>query len=1171
MSSTAVLSPPAVPSTWPAVYTVFLHRALLPYRLQHVRTATAKAAASVRRFRITLSTPPSTGTPAFVASIAERLHNTDGHASQAFVLPFRDGVRACVTPLPVTVDHSRFRSAIVAIDPTHAPTRSWTDFDMADKDVCTANAAAIAGTQLAQYQRRSSRSTGTPAQEARLVTNPRFPTIDLSYTHGTALRRACFDQVDFTCGDWSDVWYHALYKSYTEMRAPTSSTRSTMRAKVKHVMSVLRRMHFGPHSPYVALSPKTTRATLTYAMQHLQKGIYVRIRQGRLDAFLPFCRYNYTNTVYDQYYLPKSPDDRAQMREMHKIEAALRVFDAAHRDPHTASPAEHAQYTKRLARLLELEYICAQRYANAHRARSPTDLKANPNRRQWLPNNHFANQAVYFDHPNVHHFHYLLRTLVAHRRLPDAEFVLNLRDHPVLRATHDAAKGSTTLFNPYPDLEREASSEKGATVVGSVQGGLTPILSHTGKDGYADMALPTVDDIQHFSQRVFMDACKDTHIDAPQGPGRTHRRPDPLWVDWSAKTIPKAVFRGSGTGRGTTADVNQRLQVWRLAHTPSGRAVLDVELTGRNEKPKVLAGDAGLAFVHARALEAACGARIDRRRHYLSLRERSAYKYVLCLDGQTRADRMLNEMRTGSVVILPTPPLPHGGHRLWLEPFLCPLHWETAIRDARSAPTAASVRAAGYTHMTIDNVGELDALVRWLNEHDAVAEHVALNVQALLFDPVHGLGVRRPPATCFMYDYMEAVVRLIAQHHAHSTRRPFTLIPSPSVRTKSVVGIVVGFRDDAPGPHGGVRTAQLRAFEAYFKTLFPSTWVYDLAVATHADVPGDREDFDAWWTRVWGADRTHVRVSELAHALRREDLPRCLVRNLALVRRNVDLALGLPPHPGAKREAALRRRWDRSEAYRRMGQEKFNLGRCKNQGYKMLKAKHGSHLSHVVFTDIDMLPDDALAPWYAYVPKPHEVVALAHRGTVYDTITVDNLPIAKVEDDEAPVAHTRRSGPRFRTRHRGPRRRRPIGHRRGGSATRRGTRGRPAKSVRAHGHHQGARRRAMDVARRWCARKQQRFLGAALSIHPRLFEAINGYPNSFWGWGGEDDAVVARLSALGETVTYTVPPDGRLIDLEMAQPVTFTDKLAARVKEQQKRERLRADRTGWKTDGLAQV
>jgi hypothetical protein len=37
------------------------------------------------------------------------------------------------------------------------------------------------------------------------------------------------------------------------------------------------------------------------------------------------------------------------------------------------------------------------------------------------------------------------------------------------------------------------------------------------------------------------------------------------------------------------------------------------------------------------------------------------------------------------------------------------------------------------------------------------------------------------------------------------------------------------------------------------------------------------------------------------------------------------------------------------------------------------------------------------------------------------------------------------------------------------------------------------------------------FLGALISFSSKLFTKINGYPNNFWGWGGEDDAMKYRL------------------------------------------------------------
>ena len=41
------------------------------------------------------------------------------------------------------------------------------------------------------------------------------------------------------------------------------------------------------------------------------------------------------------------------------------------------------------------------------------------------------------------------------------------------------------------------------------------------------------------------------------------------------------------------------------------------------------------------------------------------------------------------------------------------------------------------------------------------------------------------------------------------------------------------------------------------------------------------------------------------------------------------------------------------------------------------------------------------------------------------------------------------------------------------------------------------------------------FIGQALSISLKDIKTINGFPNSFWGWGGEDDAMRNRLKRKG--------------------------------------------------------
>jgi len=57
------------------------------------------------------------------------------------------------------------------------------------------------------------------------------------------------------------------------------------------------------------------------------------------------------------------------------------------------------------------------------------------------------------------------------------------------------------------------------------------------------------------------------------------------------------------------------------------------------------------------------------------------------------------------------------------------------------------------------------------------------------------------------------------------------------------------------------------------------------------------------------------------------------------------------------------------------------------------------------------------------------------------------------------------------------------------------------------------------------------FLGALINFGEKTFKKINGYPNNFWGWGGEDDALINRLLNSGyDTIYY--PEVGSIIDIE---------------------------------------
>jgi RNase P/RNase MRP subunit p29 len=98
------------------------------------------------------------------------------------------------------------------------------------------------------------------------------------------------------------------------------------------------------------------------------------------------------------------------------------------------------------------------------------------------------------------------------------------------------------------------------------------------------------------------------------------------------------------------------------------------------------------------------------------------------------------------------------------------------------------------------------------------------------------------------------------------------------------------------------------------------------------------------------------------------------------------------------------------------------------------------------------------------------------------------------------------------------------------------------------------------------------FLGALIGCNEKIFKKINGYPNNFWGWGGEDDSLLIRLHQ--EKINkIMVPKEGSTIDIEendgkSVNIVTKIKVLLKNKKDELKFEKLYWDIENYKTNGI---
>ena len=201
--------------------------------------------------------------------------------------------------------------------------------------------------------------------------------------------------------------------------------------------------------------------------------------------------------------------------------------------------------------------------------------------------------------------------------LKDGLYILNLTDALMLRKDR---------MSPWAILGTGKLDEK-------YHGPMLPIFGGSGADGFEDIPIPTYDDV-----RVVLGYDKV--------PEAVH--------EWESKTS-EVVFRGSSTGCGRKADTNMRLKVAGLEYP-----WLDAGITKLTKNLK-FDPKHGLGKVDTVSLVPK-----------MSFTEQSVRKYILNIDGNVAAYRLLTWMQTGSLIFKVK-----GPFRVWYEEKL--VHRKTVI------------------------------------------------------------------------------------------------------------------------------------------------------------------------------------------------------------------------------------------------------------------------------------------------------------------------------------------------------------------------------------------------------------------------------------------------------------------------------------------------------------
>lgn len=195
---------------------------------------------------------------------------------------------------------------------------------------------------------------------------------------------------------------------------------------------------------------------------------------------------------------------------------------------------------------------------------------------------------------------------------PDGVFILNLTDAVIIPSTFS-------------------------------KGTLLPVLGGSGNVNCDDVPMPNYDDVR-IRMRYHPDFKTEKQILSP-----------PYETTWSKK-ISKAVFRGGATGCGTTSQTNMRLRLAEMRDDD-----LDVGIAKKEGDKKIRAGNARIDPVRGISIVESDVPPVG----FMSMNEQSKHKYIIHIDGNVAAYRLLQTMLTGSLILKV-----NGPYTLWVDHLL---------------------------------------------------------------------------------------------------------------------------------------------------------------------------------------------------------------------------------------------------------------------------------------------------------------------------------------------------------------------------------------------------------------------------------------------------------------------------------------------------------------------
>ena len=261
----------------------------------------------------------------------------------------------------------------------------------------------------------------------------------------------------------------------------------------------------------------------------------------------------------------------------------------------------------------------------------------------------------------VNEYYVLLREIAG--KLGNGVFIFNLTDAIILR--EDGAE-------PFPYVYGHKMMDDRRFQYGE----FLPILGG-GQIGYLDIPIVNYDEVIRIVNNTFVD-----YLNIYQ-------------LDWDKKS-PRAIFRGGPSGCGASSETNMRLRLAILSKTdPRFSKWVDACIVGKGERVIKYDPIYGLSKVRTKDIEAALCA--DQAGTPMTVQ--STYKYIIHVDGNVGAYRLLGTMLTGSLILRVKSPY---------------LHWADHM-----------LRAGVHYIEVAPDLSNLIEVIEWCGRHDRRCREMA--------------------------------------------------------------------------------------------------------------------------------------------------------------------------------------------------------------------------------------------------------------------------------------------------------------------------------------------------------------------------------------------------------------------------------------------------------------